>query len=206
MISGFYWPDRLRNVSIESVLYLMSSAVLLFCDIWSCGNQGASHSYIQKEKIAENVIWKRTIWDICFPVAVSKAEDFQLKEDSPGYKPVPVMAQCICTSKTKSVIFSGGSPYPGVKSREIAGLLQTGYRMPKPPHISQDLWVVKSSFITPIKISISTNVTHNNYVFHISLSNHSENDKPWIEGILRKIWMSFLFQVFHHDQMLGRAT
>lgn len=152
MISGFHWPARLRNFSIESVLYLMSSAVLLFCDIWSCGNQGASHSYIQKEKIAENVIWKRTIWDICFPVAVSKAEDFQLKEDSPGYKPVPVMAQCICTSKTKSVIFSGGSPYPGVKSREIAGLLQTGYRMPKPPHISQDLWVVKSSFITPIKI------------------------------------------------------
>ena len=33
MISGFYWPDRLRNVSIESVLYLMSSEVLLFCDV-----------------------------------------------------------------------------------------------------------------------------------------------------------------------------
>lgn len=32
MISGFHWPDRLRNVSIESALYLMSSAVLLFCD------------------------------------------------------------------------------------------------------------------------------------------------------------------------------
>lgn len=36
----------------------------------------------------------------------------------------------------------GGSPYPGVKSREIAGLLQTGYRMPKPPHISQDLYSI----------------------------------------------------------------
>ena len=32
MISGFHWPDRLRNVSTESALYLMSSAVLLFCD------------------------------------------------------------------------------------------------------------------------------------------------------------------------------
>ena len=34
---------------------------------------------------------------------------------------------------------SGESPYPGVKSRQIAGLLQTGYRMPRPAHISQEL-------------------------------------------------------------------
>ncbi|XP_022803828.1 ephrin type-A receptor 3-like isoform X2 [Stylophora pistillata] len=39
----------------------------------------------------------------------------------------------------------GESPYPGVKSREIAGLLQTGYRMPKPPHISQELYSIMTN-------------------------------------------------------------
>ena len=51
-------------------------------------------------------MWKRTIWDICFPVAVTKAEDFQLKEDSPGYIPVPVMVpQCMCTLTTSLSYF-----------------------------------------------------------------------------------------------------
>ena len=36
-------------------------------------------------------------------------------------------------------IVSGESPYPGKTSREIANLLQTGYRMPRPAHISQEL-------------------------------------------------------------------
>ncbi|XP_022796258.1 angiopoietin-1 receptor-like [Stylophora pistillata] len=39
----------------------------------------------------------------------------------------------------------GESPYPGVKSREVAGLLQTGYRMPKPPHISQELYSIMTN-------------------------------------------------------------
>ena len=36
----------------------------------------------------------------------------------------------------------------------------------------------KSSFITSFKISILTNVTHNNYIFHCSPLNHNEKDKP----------------------------
>ncbi|XP_022785539.1 proto-oncogene tyrosine-protein kinase LCK-like [Stylophora pistillata] len=36
-------------------------------------------------------------------------------------------------------------PHPGVKFREIAGLLQTGHRMPKPPHISQKLYSIMAN-------------------------------------------------------------
>ena len=36
-------------------------------------------------------------------------------------------------------IVSGESPYPGKTSRKIANLSQTGYRMPRPVHISQEL-------------------------------------------------------------------
>ncbi len=33
----------------------------------------------------------------------------------------------------------GESPYPGYKPRQVADLLQTGYRMPRPRHISEEL-------------------------------------------------------------------
>ncbi|KAL9970840.1 hypothetical protein ACROYT_G023290 [Oculina patagonica] len=36
----------------------------------------------------------------------------------------------------------GESPYPGVKSRQVADLLQTGYRMPRPRHISEELYSI----------------------------------------------------------------
>jgi len=36
----------------------------------------------------------------------------------------------------------GESPYPGVPSRNVAGLLQTGYRMPRPRHISAELYSI----------------------------------------------------------------
>ncbi|XP_068753375.1 ephrin type-B receptor 5-like isoform X2 [Montipora capricornis] len=36
----------------------------------------------------------------------------------------------------------GDSPYPGVKSREVASLLEGGYRMPRPVHISEELYSV----------------------------------------------------------------
>ncbi|XP_066027919.1 ephrin type-A receptor 3 isoform X2 [Pocillopora verrucosa] len=59
-------------------------------------------------------------------------------------------------SSTKSDIWSygivmwevftiGESPYPGVKPKEIAGLLRTGYRMPKPSYISQELYSIMSN-------------------------------------------------------------
>jgi len=35
--------------------------------------------------------------------------------------------------------FAGDSPYPGKKPHEVANLLQTGYRMPRPKHLSKDL-------------------------------------------------------------------
>ncbi|XP_068753369.1 ephrin type-A receptor 7-like isoform X1 [Montipora capricornis] len=38
----------------------------------------------------------------------------------------------------------GDSPYPGVKSREVASLLEGGYRMPRPDHISEELYSVMS--------------------------------------------------------------
>ncbi|XP_078374593.1 proto-oncogene tyrosine-protein kinase receptor Ret-like isoform X2 [Oculina patagonica] len=38
----------------------------------------------------------------------------------------------------------GESPYPGFKHREVAGLLQTGYRMPRPRHISEELYSIMS--------------------------------------------------------------
>ena len=36
-------------------------------------------------------------------------------------------------------LFKGGSPYPRMEGREIANLLQQGYRMPKPEHVDDDL-------------------------------------------------------------------
>ena len=35
--------------------------------------------------------------------------------------------------------FLGDSPYPGVKPREVATLLERGYRMPRPNHLSEEL-------------------------------------------------------------------
>ena len=35
--------------------------------------------------------------------------------------------------------FIGGSPYPGIKPRQIAERLQKGYRMPKPKHVDDKL-------------------------------------------------------------------
>ncbi|XP_078374585.1 ephrin type-A receptor 4-like isoform X2 [Oculina patagonica] len=36
----------------------------------------------------------------------------------------------------------GESPYPGFESRQVADLLQTGYRMPRPRHISKELYSI----------------------------------------------------------------
>ena len=44
----------------------------------------------------------------------------------------------------------GGSPYPGIKPRQIAERLQKGYRMPKPKHVDEKLWV-KAQFIVSYK-------------------------------------------------------
>ena len=37
--------------------------------------------------------------------------------------------------------YSGGSPYPRMDGRKIANLLQEGYRMPKPQHLDDKLYV-----------------------------------------------------------------
>ena len=34
---------------------------------------------------------------------------------------------------------AGESPYPGKNARQVADLLQAGYRMPRPRHLAKDL-------------------------------------------------------------------
>ena len=34
---------------------------------------------------------------------------------------------------------AGDSPYPGYKGKEVADLVQSGYRMSKPKHLSDDM-------------------------------------------------------------------
>ncbi|XP_020620336.1 tyrosine-protein kinase receptor Tie-1-like [Orbicella faveolata] len=36
----------------------------------------------------------------------------------------------------------GESPYPGIPARQVANLLQTGYRMPRPRHLSEELYAI----------------------------------------------------------------
>ena len=36
-------------------------------------------------------------------------------------------------------VFTGDSPYPRFKAREVASLLERGYRMQRPVHISEEL-------------------------------------------------------------------
>lgn len=68
-----------------------------------------------------------------------------------------VRTRCFCTRKLNSTELSralstkyprssisiqlGGSPYPDVKARQIADRLQEGYRMPRPKHVDDTLWV-----------------------------------------------------------------
>ena len=49
------------------------------------------------------------------------------------------------------IIFKGGSPYPRMEGRKIASLLQQGYRMPKPEHVDNDLWVLSMPFLIAIR-------------------------------------------------------
>ena len=37
--------------------------------------------------------------------------------------------------------YLGGSPYPGVNARQIASKLQEGFRMPKPKHVDDKLYI-----------------------------------------------------------------
>ena len=90
--------DRKCAISHEQCSFV----VLRHMIMWKPGSLSFVYT---KRKNCRKKIWKRTVWDICFPVAVNKGEDFQLKEHSPGHKPVPVMVQCICTSKTSLFYF-----------------------------------------------------------------------------------------------------
>ena len=40
-----------------------------------------------------------------------------------------------------ATVFAGGCPYPGIEGDQIANKLKDGYRMPKPKHIDQKLWL-----------------------------------------------------------------
>ena len=37
------------------------------------------------------------------------------------------------------ILYLGGSPYPNINARQIAGKIQEGYRMPKPTHVDDKL-------------------------------------------------------------------
>ena len=49
----------------------------------------------------------------------------------------PFIAECVNISFS----YLGGSPYPRMDGRKIANLLQEGYRMPKPKHVDDKLYV-----------------------------------------------------------------
>ena len=49
------------------------------------------------------------------------------------------LSYCPYTFASFSPYDSGGSPYPGKTGREVVDLLQQGYRMPRPDHVSEEL-------------------------------------------------------------------
>ena len=51
-----------------------------------------------------------------------------------------------CLSRKIIQCLLGGSPFPDINPREIPGMLQTGYRMPKPRHIDEKLQASLSRF------------------------------------------------------------
>ena len=52
-----------------------------------------------------------------------------------------IFSQCCLQNSCgiASFMFTGGSPYPRINGRDIANNLKTGYRMPKPKHVDQQL-------------------------------------------------------------------
>ena len=39
------------------------------------------------------------------------------------------------------IVFLGGSPYPKKRGKDLAPLLRQGYRMPKPQHVDEKLYI-----------------------------------------------------------------
>ena len=65
----------------------------------------------------------RSVSADCFNISLNKAEMFIL----------------VNNRGVSLIIYTGDSPYPGVKAREVTSLLERGYRMSRPIHISEEL-------------------------------------------------------------------
>ena len=44
------------------------------------------------------------------------------------------------------IVFLGGSPYPRKRGKDLAPLLRQGYRMPKPQHVDEKLYIKKFKY------------------------------------------------------------
>ncbi|XP_015760257.1 PREDICTED: ephrin type-A receptor 3-like isoform X2 [Acropora digitifera] len=122
-------------------------------------------SYLADRKVVHRDLAARNI--LVGENKICKISDFGLARDvnsevyvrtSQARLPVkwmPPESLFLGESSTKSDVWSygivlwevftiGDSPYPGVKPREVASLLERGYRMPRPNHISEELYAVMS--------------------------------------------------------------
>ena len=55
------------------------------------------------------------------------------------YSLVNIIKMCFVFIIIIIIIITGDSPYPRFKAREVASLLERGYRMQRPVHISEEL-------------------------------------------------------------------
>ena len=60
-------------------------------------------------------------------------------------------------------MFLGGCPYPNIKAHRIPYLIKDNYRMPKPIHIDEEMWV--ESFIDVV---IFEDIDHCSYAQNLS--------------------------------------
>ena len=75
----------------------------------------------------------------------------------------------------------GGCPYPNIKAHRIPYLIKDNYRMPKPVHIDEEMWV--ESFIDVV---IYEDIDHRSYAHNLS----SCEIKAWVMCIWKIIYSS----------------
>ncbi|KAM7440137.1 hypothetical protein ABFA07_010631 [Porites harrisoni] len=87
----------------------------------------------------------------------------------------------------------GGCPYPGIEGREIANKLKSGYRMPKPKHIDQNLydlmlqcWQQKPNerpTFSVLKDAMADMLQNNNHTY-ANMEEYNTQDYGYIDDLL----------------------